>query len=96
MTIEKVPFSEDLRRQDDGAALRVLGSKQLDNRSLEDGVHATRELVEKHDRNVDHEHLRDLHSSSRPAAEILDLLIREAVQPELSQYVVCATAQKNC
>ena len=60
---------------------RPLAPQQIHDRSLEQRIHAGRELVEEHHGRLDHQRLRDLHAPPESAGQIHDLpsgLLRES------------------
>ena len=69
-------LAENLRRQHDRAAARGFLPQARHDRSLQDRIHPGRELIEEHDRRIDHEDLRHLHAPLEAAAQVHHLPMR--------------------
>jgi hypothetical protein len=80
-------LAENLRGQHDRPAARRLLPQPRHHRSFQERIHSGRELIEKHHRRVDHEHLGDLHAAFEPPLEVHDLAICFRPQLELIQHV---------
>ena len=83
-------LAQDLCRQDDGAAALCLLAQSIHDRALQDRIHPGRELVEKHDRRIDHEHLRHLHPPLKAAAQVLRLAQRFRREAKLLHHLIGA------
>ena len=89
-------LAQDLRRQDDRPSLARFLTQRRHDRALQDRIHAGGELVEEHDRRLDHEDLRDLHAALEAAAEILHLLAGLCGQAEVVEHAVGPPADRGC
>ena len=83
-------LAEDLRGQHDRAPVRGLAPELVHHATLEDRIHAGRELVEEDDRRLDHEDLRDLHAAAEAAAQVLDLAVRFGREAEVVEHALGA------
>ena len=92
---ELLRLRQNLRRQDDRAALRGLFVQKRDDRTLQDRIHAGRELVEKDNRHVDHEHLGDLDAPADAAAQVLHFRGGHVLEAEARHDFVGAGAHRS-
>jgi hypothetical protein len=92
---EILSLAQYLSGQHDRAAARGLPPQPIHDGPLQDGVHAGRELVEKHDRRVDHEDLRHLDAAAKPAAQVLRLPVGLRREAEFVHHPIGAPADRR-
>ena len=89
---QRFRFAENLGREHDRPAARRFPAQPVHDRPLQYGIHARRELVEKDDRRVEHEHLGHLNAPLEAATQIHHLAVGLGAKLELIEHVFGAIA----
>ena len=84
---------EDLRGEHDRPARPRVVADQGHDRPLQNRVHPSRELVEKHDGRLHHERLCYLHATPEPSAEVHHLARHLILEAEMLKHSLGAAGE---